>query len=110
LGVDFSSHVVIFYKNIHSGMGSGLACGYFVSYVAHSGKLWLCCSKCDIQRMWQSNRDELETSHGESLYIRKVETVQDPILRKLNPVHSLTPCFFKIHLNIVFPYMPVLPN
>jgi hypothetical protein len=31
LGVDFSSHVVIFYKNIHSGMGSGLACGYFVS-------------------------------------------------------------------------------
>jgi len=41
LGVDFSSHV-IFYKNIHSGMGSGLACGYFVSYVAHSGKYKHC--------------------------------------------------------------------
>jgi hypothetical protein len=42
LGVDFSAHVVIFYKNIHSGMGSGLACGYFVSYVALSGKYQDC--------------------------------------------------------------------
>jgi len=40
--VDFSSHVVIFYKSIHSGIGSGLACGYFVSYVAHSGKYKHC--------------------------------------------------------------------
>jgi hypothetical protein len=60
--------------------------------------------------MWQSNRDELETSHGESLCIRNIATLQGPILRKLNPVHSLAPYFFKIQTNIVFPYMPVLPN
>jgi hypothetical protein len=42
LGVDFSAHVVILYKNIHSGMGSGLACGYFVSYVALIGKYQDC--------------------------------------------------------------------
>jgi len=60
--------------------------------------------------MWQSNRDELESSHGESVYIREVGTLQDPILRKLNLVHSLTLYFFKSHHNIVFPYMPVLPN
>jgi hypothetical protein len=41
-GVDFSAHVVIFYKNIHSEMGTGLACGYFVLYVALSGKYQDC--------------------------------------------------------------------
>jgi hypothetical protein len=38
LAVDFSAHVVIFYKNSHSGMGPELACSYFVSYVALHGK------------------------------------------------------------------------
>jgi len=33
LGVDFSAHVVIFYKNSYSGMGSGLACGWFLCNV-----------------------------------------------------------------------------
>jgi len=42
LGVDFSAHVVIFYKNIHSGLGSGLACCYFVWYVALIGKYQDC--------------------------------------------------------------------
>jgi hypothetical protein len=42
LDVDFFAHFVIFHKNIHSGMGSGLACSYFVSYVAISGKYKEC--------------------------------------------------------------------
>jgi hypothetical protein len=29
----------------------------------------------------------------------------DPVLTQTNAVHILTPCFFKIHFNIILPYM-----
>jgi hypothetical protein len=87
----------------------------FSAYMVSSGTalLFLCATTINsFLRSIQTDNQEVQCLSWKlkSHYSVPKSPMLDPVLRQLNPFHTFTFCFFKIHFNIVYHLHLGLPN